>query len=99
MAKTRIFHPSVAQDLSFATEYYDKISIELGNRFRTSVRDRLRVIAERPETYARIHVEMRAATIERFPYVILFEDHTENVKILGVFHAASDRSGWFTRDR
>lgn len=97
MAKRRRYHPLVADDLSSATEYYDNISVELGNRFRKSVRNRLQVVAECPESYARIHDEMRAATIDRFPYVNLFEDHPDEVAVLGLFHAASDHSGWFTR--
>lgn len=97
MAKKRRYHPLVSDDLSSAAGYYDDISVELGNRFRASVRDRLRVIAERPESFARIHDEMRAAMLDRFPYVVLFEDHTQSVAILGVFHAASDQVGWFTR--
>lgn len=42
MAKKRRFHPTVADDLKFATDYYDDISVDLGNRFRSAFRDRLR---------------------------------------------------------
>jgi plasmid stabilization system protein ParE len=97
MAKKRRYHPSVAEDLSAAVSYYDDISVDLGKRFRVSVRNRLRVISDRPESFARIHDEMRATMTDRFPYVILFEDRAEFVAILGIFHAASDQPGWFTR--
>lgn len=97
MVKKRRYHPLVADDLSSATSYYDDISAALGNRFRESVRHRLRSVAERPESFAFIHSEMRAALVDRFPYVLIFEDHTDSVAILGVFHAASDQQGWFTR--
>lgn len=40
MAKTRRYHPLVADDLAAAVAYYDGISVDLGNRFRASVRDR-----------------------------------------------------------
>lgn len=97
MAKKRRYHPLVANDLSSATEYYDGISGELGNRFRASVRNRLRAISDRPESFAVIHDPMRATFVDQFPYVLIFEDHSDSVVILGIFHAASDQQGWFTR--
>ncbi len=97
MAKKRRYHPLVANDLSSATEYYDGISGELGNRFRDSVRNRLRAVSARPESFAIIHDQMRAALVDRFPYVLIFEDQADSVAILGIFHAASDQQGWFTR--
>ena len=97
MANTRRYHPDVASDLAAATAYYDNVSLELGNRFRTSVRDRIKRITERPETFGRIHEQLRAAMVDRFPYVILFEYDKETVGILGIFHASSDRGGWFER--
>ena len=97
MAKKRRYHPSVVDDLSAAVSYYDDISVDLGNRFRASVRDRLRIISDRPQSFARIHDEMRATMTDRFPYVIVFEDRAEFIAVLGIFHAASNQTGWFTR--
>lgn len=97
MVKNRRYHPLVADDLSAATTYYDAISIDLGNRFRATVRSRLGDISLRAESFACIHGEMRAAMVDRFPYVLLFEDRGDSVAILGVFHAGSDQTGWFER--
>ena len=97
MARVRRYHPLVADDLSAATGYYDEISADLGNRFRASVRERLRDVADRPESFGRLQNEMRAATLDRFPYVMIFENRDNHVAILGVFHAASDQKGWFDR--
>ena len=97
MAKVRRYHPLVADDLSAATGYYDEISPDLGNRFRSSVRARLRDVADRPESFGRLQNEMRVVTLDRFPYVMIFENRDNHVAILGVFHAASDQKGWFDR--
>ena len=97
MARVRRYHPSVADDLSAATGYYDEISADLGNRFRASVRERFRDAADRPESFGRLQNAMRAATLDRFPYVMVFENRDNHVAILGVFHAASDQKGWFDR--
>jgi plasmid stabilization system protein ParE len=97
MAEARRFHPLVAEDLGQPVRYYDDVSVELGNRFRDSARDRFRSISEFPESYGRIHGQTRAAMTSRFPYVILFELRGDTVLILDVFHAASDQTGWFDR--
>ena len=97
MAKLRRYHPLVADDLAAATAHYDEISVDLGNRFRASLRDRIDTITERPDSFGRIHDQYRIALLEQFPYVILFEHDNETVAILGIFHAASDPSGWFGR--
>jgi plasmid stabilization system protein ParE len=95
MARTRRYHPLVADELASATGYYDDVSIELGNRFRSSVRQSLTSIQDYPESYGVIHQQIRAATMDRFPYVVLFELREKTVFILSIVHAASDRDGWF----
>lgn len=97
MARSRRYHPLVADDLANAVGHYDEVSVELGNRFRDAIRERLESITDFPESYACIKEGLRAAMTGRFPYVILYEIHDEAVAILGVFHAASDQEGWFGR--
>ena len=97
MAKTRRYHPLVADDLATAVTYYDDISIALGNRFRAAVRDRIEAVTDRPESFGRIREECRAAMLDQFPYVVVFELQNQAVEILGVFHAASDQGKWFER--
>ena len=58
MARTRKYHPLVADDLAAAVAYYDDISVELGNRFRASVRDRIETITERPDSFGRVREEL-----------------------------------------
>ena len=97
MARTRRYHPLVADDLADAVAHYDEVSVDLGNRFRVSVRDRIETITDRPDSFGRIREQYRAAMLDRFPYVIVFEQENETVSILGIFHAASDRESWFER--
>lgn len=97
MARTRRYHPLVAKDLADAVKYYDGVSVDLGNRFRESVRDRIGTITDRPDAFSRIRGEYRAAMLDRFPYVIVYEQEKETVSILGIYHAASDHESWFER--
>jgi hypothetical protein len=49
MAEPLRFHPLVADDLETAANWYDDISIEVGNRFRASVDSRFDAVELRPE--------------------------------------------------
>ena len=97
MASQLRFHPDTSADLSSSAAYYDEISQQVGGRFRDAIKDQFKAIVERPESFACIHNEQRAAVVHGFPYVIVFEKSDDFVIVLGVFHAASDQSGWFTR--
>ena len=97
MGRQRRSHPLFVDDLSSATAYYDKISVKLGNRFRDVIRQRMAAITDKPELFGRIHDEIRASMVDRFPYVILYEIQGNAVVMLGIHHAASDQGGWFER--
>jgi hypothetical protein len=95
MARPNLYHPNFASDLKVATDYYDGISIDLGNRFRTSVRDRIRQINGTPELYGRINARFRGVLVKQFPYVVLYDDRPKMIVFVGIQHAASDQEGWF----
>ena len=67
MAKKRTYHSLVADVLSVAANYWDDFSIELANRFRGCICDRLRIISDLPESFAHIHEEVRATMTGQFP--------------------------------
>ena len=97
MASQLRFHPDTSADLSASTAYYDEISQQVGSRCRDAIRDQFRAIVERPESFACVHNQQRVALVHGFPYVILFEKSDDFITVLGIFHAASEQSGWFTR--
>ncbi len=55
MARTRRYHPLVGEDLAAAVRYYDEISVDLGNRFRASVRERIEIVTHRPDSFGPVH--------------------------------------------
>ena len=67
MADKVLFHPRVVDDLKRAAAYYDEIAVGLGNRFRVAVRNRIRTVATRPESYGRIRGDLRAGSWTSFP--------------------------------
>ena len=94
MASPLRFHPEVAADLEAATQWYDEISIQLGNRFRRAINRSLDAIAQRPEWFGRIRGERRAARIKGFPYLVIYEIVSGSVEILAILHGATDPDQW-----
>ncbi len=94
---TERYHPLFAIDLGVACSRYDFIESSLGNRFRENVRIAIRVIIERPESFGLIGGEFRGVLIDGFPYVVVFLTDSGGIAVLGLRHAASDRSSWFER--
>ena len=65
MAKKRRYHPLVVEELLAATSHYDEISSNFGNRYRDGIRERLKVITIRPDSFAMIHDDMRGTLVHR----------------------------------
>lgn len=91
------FHRLFPSDLATATGYYDRMSIDLGNRFRGCVRDKLQSIYERPESFGFARHPLRGAMVEGFPYLLLFRVVSTDIYVAGLYHASSDPSRWLDR--
>ncbi|MFK7820446.1 MAG: type II toxin-antitoxin system RelE/ParE family toxin [Planctomycetaceae bacterium] len=98
MANRLRFHALVVDDLIAATSWYDKISVELGNRFRAAVDERLDSIALNPKSYGLARGTIRAGMVRGFPYVILFESDATTITVLSIVHATSDPKKWDQRN-
>ena len=98
-SKARRFHPSFVVDLSSATEYYDEMPPSIGNRLRDEVQSRIDLIAENSEAFPRVHNDVRALRLKKFPYVILFRSHPDFVQFVGLVQGNTDRKHWFDRIR
>ncbi|MCU0961031.1 MAG: type II toxin-antitoxin system RelE/ParE family toxin [Pirellulaceae bacterium] len=88
MADPLRFHPLVADDRQAAAGWYDEISVDLGNRFCRAVDTQLDAVELRPVSYGRVQDELRAARVEGFPYLVVFQHDGMVTEVLGVFHAA-----------
>jgi hypothetical protein len=91
------FHPSVVDDLRQAISWYEKISPALADRFRSEVNERFDEVADRRQFFAWAFTGVRFAKVRKFPYLVLFQEQTEVVIVLGVFHSASDPEKWRRR--
>jgi plasmid stabilization system protein ParE len=92
-----VLRPAAERDVERARDAYREVSAQLSNRFRESVRERIRRIAERPEMYPCITGEIRRAITRDFPYSVFFAiDTPDRVVVLRVIHHAQDPTEWPT---
>jgi plasmid stabilization system protein ParE len=75
----------------------------LGDEFIAAVSAAFDRVGDAPESYPvwRARTQqgplIRKATIQRFPYVIAFEEHDQHVLVLAVAHAKRRPLYWLTR--
>ena len=71
MTYDKRLHKLFPADIAQATQYYDDISVDLGNRFRDGVRFMLAEISDRPESFGFVRKPLRVAMINGFPLLIV----------------------------
>jgi len=99
MARRLRYHPSVADDIADAIDWYETRSAGLGERFRCAVDARFDDIVANPEMFPRAFddLDFRFARIRKFPYLVLYRVRNSIVNVLGVFHSASAPEKWRRR--
>ena len=96
-------HPEARAELRSAALWYDERRSGLGDEFIAEVSAALDRIGGAPESYPawpRTRAAgplIRKATMQRFPYVIAFEKHEQQVLVLAVAHAKRRPLYWLTR--
>lgn len=96
-------HPEAKNELRSAALWYEERRSGLGDEFITAVSAALDRIGDAPASYPAwprtwaAGPLIRKATIQRFPYVIAFEDHERHLLVLGVAHSKRRPLYWLTR--
>ncbi len=96
-------HPEARAELRSAALWYDERRPGLGDEFISEVSAALGRIGDAPESYPpwphprAAGPLIRKATIQRFPYVIAFEEHEQHLLVLAVAHAKRRPLYWLTR--
>jgi plasmid stabilization system protein ParE len=93
------YQPNAVADVNAAAAWYDERNVALGNRFRKSVVESVKKIAESPELFGYLFpdLDVRAARLQKFPYLVLFRHQRELTHVLAVLHTATDPHNWRRR--
>lgn len=97
MSRRVLVRAPAEQEIARAVARYREISPQLAGRFRDSIRERMRRLAERAEMYPCISGEIRRTITRDFPYSLFFLiDGPEQVVVLRLIHHARDPAEWPT---
>lgn len=83
------------RDLQTARDWYDRQSVDLGNRFIDAVLAAIRIARERPYSLPEIEDGARRVRCDRFPFHVYFEVLSDNrIRVLAVYHTSRDPNRW-----
>ena len=87
------------RDLAHAREWYDRVSVDLGNRFIDAVLPAVRSARERPHSCPVVRNGIRGIRCKRFPYRVYFDVADDRVVVLAVYHTARNPRLWDDPER
>ena len=96
-------HPEARAELRAAAVWYDERRPMLGDDFVNEVSAMLDSIGEGPASFpvwpgtSGEGLSIRRAVVNRFPYVVAFEMHSEHVIVLAITHAKRRPLYWLSR--
>lgn len=84
-------------DFKEAFEWYKNIQPKLGERYKTSFKESLKIIKSNPLLFQIRYNDSRVALIENFPYTIHFNIYDNTIVIKAIFHTSRNTEIWIER--
>lgn len=81
-------------DLAAAVRWYVDQRASLGQAFRVSVKAALSNALEQPARHRRVHGDVRAVRVQRYPYRVFFIEEQESVVVIAVLHVRREPGVW-----
>jgi plasmid stabilization system protein ParE len=91
------FHPEATAELENAADWYVGKNPAAAARFAEAVDAALVKIQSTPERFLLVGPNLRACTVERFPYQIVFRVDPHRLYVLAVAHAKRRPGYWRQR--
>lgn len=91
------YHPSVPRDIAEALMWYERVSLDLANRLRRAIASALAEMRCQPLLHGIAFDDVRVIRVRDFPYLVQYQVQGETVRVLGVFHSASNPDKWLKR--
>jgi plasmid stabilization system protein ParE len=84
------YHPLVQRDVGGILRHYDRISRRLGDEFWSELMRLLELVSQKPERFHFADRGLRRASMRRFPYHVLFRQHSDCIRVVVVRHDKRD---------
>ena len=83
-------HPKAEEDLIDALNYYHDIDEQLESKFLKYVEFTFDKIKKFTHLYPYEKQTVQKVTVEKFPYIVLYEQYKDMIMILAIFHTKRD---------
>ncbi|WP_459873848.1 type II toxin-antitoxin system RelE/ParE family toxin [Endothiovibrio diazotrophicus] len=97
MSRRVTFHESAEVELNEAADFYDLESPGLGTLFIEEIERTLGTLTEFPEAAPQIRGRVRAKSMAKFPYSLMYSVRPGEIRVLAVAH--QKRRPYYWRDR
>jgi plasmid stabilization system protein ParE len=96
------FHDEALAEIRGAAGWYDEKRVGLGNEFLDALEVRLKELAASPSLGGRLpgadpRSPFRRNLLPRFPYVIVFLESPDAIRVLAVMHGKQSPGYWMQR--
>lgn len=92
-----IFRCVARDDARSARRWYEERRPGLGAEFVQSLEVCIAQIERNPEIWPCVDGDTRRGQLRRFPYVVYYEVHEDEILVLAVWHGRRDPEGWKER--
>ena len=102
MSRQLRFHDDALAEIASAADWYDRQREGLGDEFLDSLHARLEQLIATPSLGGRLvgavsDIPARKLLLTRFPYVIVFVEVGDEIRVLAVMHAKRRPGYWMKR--
>jgi plasmid stabilization system protein ParE len=97
MTRPVVFRPQAEAEVLAARQWYEERRAGLGEQFRAALDEAIDRVSRQPDSFPRVHGEMRRALVRRFPFGLYFEIIDTQIVVLGVVHGHRDPRTWQSR--
>jgi plasmid stabilization system protein ParE len=84
-------------DIWSAWRYHERTYQGLGNRLAIAIRNTVRLICESPKMHGATTMNVRAAPVRKFPYVVYDLDRGPDVLVIAIQHGRRNSKKWRKR--
>jgi len=97
VSRRTVFRRVARDDVRSARRWYEARRPGLGAAFLQSLEVCVAQIERTPEIWPHVDGGTRRGRLRRFPYVVYYELHGDDILVLAVWHGRRDPEGWKDR--
>jgi plasmid stabilization system protein ParE len=97
MGRRLVYSPDALRDMEAARDWYDNHREGLGDEFLGALKARIELVLQFPGAFSRARKGYRVASLDSFPYAVVYRYDDDEFRIAGVIHTSRGPNVW--RDR